>query len=249
MAQKKETDEVVTGRQTIKEWAEEDRPREKMLLKGWSALSDAELLAILIGTGSGKLTAVDLAKNCLKSADNSLERLGSMSINELTRVKGIGPAKAITIGAAMELGRRRKSLSKPVLPKVHQAEAIYEYLRPYLHDQPVEHLYALLLNRQLEIIRTVHLAKGSTVKLIMDRKLLFKEAMESLASAMVLAHNHPSGSLSPSQADKNLTGTIMQLCQIADIQFLDHVIYTNHGFYSFFDNGDIAQLEQELPKY
>lgn len=221
----------------ILSWAEEDRPREKLLLKGKAALSDAELIAILIGSGSRDLSAVDLSKLILQSVNNNLNELAKLSINDLMKFKGIGDAKAISIAAALELGRRRKESEVIKKAKVGSSKDAYEVIRPYLMDLMHEQFWVLLLNRANEIIRPVQISIGGVAGTVADPKMIFKAAIEHLASAIILVHNHPSGNLSPSQADKDLTKKVKQGGQTLDIPVLDHLIFSDNGYYSFADEG------------
>ncbi len=220
---------------TIKTWAEEDQPREKLLLKGKSSLSDAELLAILIGSGSTDLTAVDLCKMILNEYKNNLNELAKCSVNDFIKFKGIGEAKAVTIVAAIELGRRRKEAE--VLKKVKISSSIeaYNFLKPYLMDLDHEQFWILLLNRNLELIKPIQISSGGVSGTIADPKIIFKYAIENLANAIILTHNHPSGNLKPSEADIHLTKKLKQASQLFDINLADHIIFTNHGFYSMSD--------------
>jgi len=221
----------------IKSWAEADRPREKMLLKGKSALSDAELLAIIIGSGSENETAVDLAKKLLHSAQNSLIELGKRDIETLKKFKGIGNARAVSIVAALELGRRRQAESALQKNIIKSPRAAYEILLPDLADLPHEEFVVLLLNRKCELIRKVKVSSGGTSGTIVDIKIVLKEAIQSLSTSLILAHNHPSGSITPSEQDKKLTKHIKDACQLLDITLYDHIIVGNQNFFSFSDEG------------
>ena len=221
----------------ILSWAEEDRPREKLMLKGKAALSDAELIAILIGSGSRDLSAVDLSKLILQSVNNNLNELAKLSINDLMKFKGIGDAKAISIAAALELGRRRKDSEMIKKPKVSSSADAYEAIRPHLMDLMHEQFWVLLLNRANEIIRPQQISIGGVVGTVADPKMIFKAAIEHLASSIILVHNHPSGNLTPSQADKDLTKKVKEAGKILDIPVLDHLIFTDNGYFSFADNG------------
>jgi DNA repair protein RadC len=221
----------------IKSWAEEDRPREKLLLKGKAALSDAELLGILIGSGIQNRTAVDLAKEILRHVDNDLNQLAKLSVKELSKFKGIGEAKAITIVAALELGRRRKETESREKPKITGSQSAFEALRPYLQDLPHEEFWVLLLNRANQIIRPMQISAGGVSGTVADPKLIFKAAVEHLASSLILAHNHPSGNLQPSQADRDLTKKLKGAGQLLDTPVLDHLILADHRYLSFADEG------------
>lgn len=222
---------------TIKNWSEEDRPREKLMQKGKSALTDAELIAILIGSGYKDKTAVDVAKSLLQEAGNDLATLAKYSLKQLTKTKGIGEAKAISIVAALELGRRRKNSERPTVPKVTQSRDAFDYLYPHLADLDHEQFFILLLNRSNHILKHIQISKGGVAGTLVDAKLVFKPAIEELASAVILCHNHPSGNLQPSQSDKDLTKKIKEAGKVLDISVLDHLIFTNDGYLSFADEG------------
>lgn len=221
----------------ILSWAEEDRPREKLLLKGKAALSDAELIAILIGSGTRELSAVDLSKLILQSVNNNLNELAKLSINDLMKFKGIGDAKAISIAAALELGRRRKESETLKKPKVSSSADAYEAVRPYLMDLQHEQFWVLLLNRANEVIRPQQISIGGVSGTVADPKMIFKAAIEHLASAIILVHNHPSGNLTPSQADKDLTKKVKEAGRTLDIPVLDHLIFSDNSYFSFADEG------------
>jgi len=227
------------GHLKIKSWAEEDRPREKMLLKGWAALSDAELIAILLGTGSGKMTAVDLGKSLLAGAGNDLNRLAKSGIKEMMKIKGIGEAKAITVGAALELGRRRKELEPKQEVSITSSEAAYLAMKRYLHDLPVEQFWIMLLSRSNSIIKACHVSTGTVSGTVADPRVIFKLAIEELASGIILFHNHPSGNKKPSNEDVKLTKDLKAGGDLLHVPILDHIIYTNHGYYSFRDEGNV----------
>ena len=222
---------------TIKDWSEDDRPREKLLAKGRENLSDAELIAILLGSGFKEKTAVDVAKTLLQEVGNDLNALGKLSVKQLSRTKGIGSVKAITIIAALELGRRRKYLEKPDKHKVGSSRDAWEYLFPYLADLDHEQFYILLLNRGNVIIKHLQISRGGVAASFVDAKLVFKPALEELASSIILCHNHPSGNLNPSQSDIDLTRKLKEAGKLLDISVLDHLIFTDKDFYSFADNG------------
>lgn len=224
----------------IKDWAEEDRPREKMLLKGVSALSDAELLGILIGSGNKKETAVELAQRILHSTENNLNTLGKLAIKELIKnFNGIGEAKAITIVAALELGKRRKLSEIVVQPQITSSETVYQIFHPILADLKHEEVWVLLLNRANKILKKIQVSKGGVAGTIVDIRLIMKEAIDSLASAMILCHNHPSGNSNPSGDDDKITHKLKEAGQIMDIRLLDHIIVCDHTYYSYLDKGRI----------
>ncbi len=224
---------------TIKEWAIEDRPREKLLLKGKENLTDAELLAILLGTGTIDASAVELGKKILAIADNDLHKLAKLSIKDLKTVKGIGEAKAITIIAALELGRRRKERDFSKRVSITGSESVYESMKPYLLDLEHEEFWIILLNRANVIIKIQKISQGGVAGTVVDSKMIFKCAIDNLASCLVLVHNHPSGNLKPSQADIQLTDKMVEAGKLLEINILDHIIFANQGYYSFLDSGRI----------
>lgn len=219
--------------------AEEDRPREKLLLRGKSQLTDAELIAILIGSGTRYLSAVDLSRIILKSVSNDLAQLAKLSVNDLKKFKGIGEAKAISIVSALELGRRRKVSEPQKKTKINSSADVYQLMRQELQDESVEFFYALFLNRSNLVIKKQLISQGGTSATIADPKLIFKYGMEFLANAIILVHNHPSGSLKPSAADVNLTKKLCLVGQNLELPVLDHVIFTDVGYFSFADEGMI----------
>lgn len=221
----------------ISSWAEEDRPREKMLLKGKSALSDTELVAILINSGTADLSAVDVAKSLMQSVGNNLSALARQSIKDLTKNRGIGEARAVTIMAALELGRRRKDQTQEKRIKINAAKVVYDEMKPYLLDLPHEEFWILLLNRANEVMKHVRISIGGVTGTIADTRMIFKIAIEHLASSIILVHNHPSGQLIPSAADKKLTAQLREAGNILELPVLDHVIFTDHGFFSFAEEG------------
>lgn len=223
----------------ISQLAEEDRPREKLLLKGRSALSDAELIAILIGSGTPSVSAVDLSKHILADVNYDLRALARLSIQDLKKFKGIGEAKAISIIAAMELGRRRKD-SEPVLkPRITCSQDIYELMRPELLDAELEFFYLILLTRSNQVMKKHMVSQGGTAGTIVDSKVVFKIALEHLAQSIILVHNHPSGNLNPSDQDKRLTQRLVKIGRELDLPVLDHVIFTDVGYFSFADDGSL----------
>lgn len=222
----------------IKDWAEEDRPREKMLLKGVGALSDAELLGILIGSGNKNETAVELAQRILHSVSNNLNILGKQEIKELIKnFNGIGEAKAITIAAAMELGKRRKLSEVVVQPQITSSDTVYQIFHPVLADLKHEEVWVLLLNRANKVLKKIQVSKGGVAGTVVDIRMIMKEAIDSLASAMVLCHNHPSGNSNPSGDDDNITRRLKEAGQIMDVRLLDHIIVCDHSYYSYMDRG------------
>lgn len=225
------------NRHKILSWAEEDRPREKLLLKGKSALSDAELIAILLGSGTVSLSAVDVAKQLLSSVNNNLNELGKLSVQDLMKNKGIGEAKAVTIMAAMELTRRRKDVTPERKRKILKPEDIYEEVKPNLMDLRHEEFWILLLNQANLVIKNTRISSGGVTGTIADSRLIFKMAIEHLATSVILVHNHPSGQLVASDADKQLTAQIVASGRMLGIPVLDHLIFTDNGFLSFVTEG------------
>jgi DNA repair protein RadC len=221
----------------IFELAEEDRPREKLLLKGKASLSDAELIAILIGTGTAACSAVDLSRMLLASVCNNLATVARMSVSDLTKFRGIGEAKAISIISALELGRRRKEQEPPKLLKITGSKQVYELMRPDLYDEPVEQVFLLLLNRTNGLIKKEHVSRGGVTASVVDPKVVFRFALEQGAHSLILIHNHPSGNLQPSDADKRLTERLQKIGRELEIPLVDHLIYTDQGYFSFADEG------------
>ncbi|MGL3001893.1 RadC family protein [Flavobacterium sp. RSSB_23] len=221
----------------ITHWSEDDKPREKMMLKGKSALSDAELVAILIGSGSRSESAVALSKRILASVSNNLSSLGKQSLAQLMEFKGIGEAKAITIAAALELGRRRKEENPLELVKVTSSKVMYQEMYPIIGELAHEEFWVVYLNNSNKIIFKAQLSKGGITGTIVDVRLVFKIALEQNAVAIVLAHNHPSGKLQASGADIQVTKKIKNAGLQLDIPVLDHIIVTEHGYFSFADEG------------
>jgi DNA repair protein RadC len=222
---------------TIKSWAEEDRPREKLLRKGIAALSDAELLAILIATGTQNETAVGLAKQVLSLTGNNLNELGKLSVKELQQLKGIGEAKAITIVAALELGRRRKQSDAPERSTFQSSRDIAGYFTPKLADLPHEEFWALMLNTRLKIIDAQKVAQGGVSDTPVDIRLIMKPCIENLASVVAVVHNHPSGNAKPSLQDSTLTQKIKEACALLGIRLADHIIIAGNAYFSFADEG------------
>ena len=221
----------------IKTWAEEDRPREKLQIKGRGALSDAELLAIIIGSGTKAVSAVELAREILSASKNSLSNLSKLSIDDLKKFKGIGEAKAISIYAAMELARRRKSASSSNSIKITSSNDAYKHLKSKLLDLCHEEFHVLFLNRANELIFSEQISKGGISGTVADGKLIFHRALELKSSAMILAHNHPSGQLKPSESDLSLTKSLVNFGKYIDLQVLDHLIFSDNNYFSFADEG------------
>lgn len=221
---------------TINCWAEDDRPREKLLLKGRSALSDAELLAIVLRSGTRELNALDLAKMMLADNNQSIDELAKRSPEELTKYPGVGITKSITICAVMELSRRKQTDVKR-LKSIRNSNDCYQLLNPYFADLLHEEFYAILLNRANNVMAIKQISKGGVSGTVADGKVIFKKALEVQASALILAHNHPSGQLKPSQADINLTKSLKEFGKMIDLQILDHLILTDNNYFSFADEG------------
>jgi DNA repair protein RadC len=221
----------------LKQWAVEDRPREKMLANGPRALSDAELIAILIGSGNHEETAVELSRRILNSVDNNLNDLGKKNSDYLTRFKGIGEAKAISIIAAMELGRRRKEQENPDKLKITGSNDAADIFTPLLGDLDHEEFWVLLLNRHNKVIDKFMASKGGITGTVIDVRSIMKTALDKLSTSMILCHNHPSGNLSPSDADHQITQKLKDAGKIIDIQVLDHLIITQKKYFSFADEG------------
>ena len=221
----------------INQWAQEDRPREKMANAGTEALTNAELLAILIGSGSQKETAVDLMKKILADCNNNLNTLGKMTIRDLCLYNGIGEAKAITILAACELGKRRQAETPEERPDLGTATRIYNHMRPVMQDLDVEEFWALLLNQHYRLIKKVRISHGGITETSVDIRIIMREAVLANCTILAVCHNHPSGNLSPSHVDKELTKSIKRACELVNIHFLDHVIVTDGQYYSFKEQG------------
>ena len=222
---------------TINNWAEEDRPREKMASLGPEALSNAELLAILIGSGSTKESAVELMKRILADCKNNLNTLGKMSIHELCQYNGIGEAKAITILAACELGKRRQMESPEERPDLGTATRIYNHMHPIMQDLDVEEFWVLLMNQNYRLIKKTRISHGGITETAVDIRIIMREAVLSNATILAVCHNHPSGNLSPSSQDDHLTKDIKRACELMRIHFLDHVIITDGQYYSYHESG------------
>ena len=221
----------------IKNWAEEDRPREKLILKGKNALSDAELIAILIGSGNKNETAVELSKRILSFVNNDLNALAKLTIPDLLKFNGVGEAKAISIISALELGRRRKTRDTLLKSTISSSQLAYEEIYGQLSDLPHEEFWVLYLNRKNEVVKKINISKGGVSGTIADNKIIFKNAIENLASGIILCHNHPSGNLNPSQADIKLTKRLYEIGLLMEIPILDHLIIGENNYYSFADHG------------
>lgn len=224
------------NRLSIKDWAEEDRPREKLQLKGVASLSDAELLAILIGSGNKDETAVELSQRILRHASNNLNELGKLTINDYVKsFKGIGEVKAITIIAALELGKRRKLADALSLPQITTSVDVFNIFQPLLGDLQHEEVWVLLLNKSNKVIKKVQLSRGGIAGSVVDIRLIMKEALESFATGMILCHNHPSGYLSPSKDDDLITRRLKEAGDLMEITLFDHVIVGDKFYYSYRD--------------
>ena len=222
---------------TITDWAEEDRPRERLERLGAEALSNAELLAILIGSGTPKMSAVELMKVVLAACHNNLNTLGKMSIKDLENFKGIGPAKAITILAACELGKRRAREKAEIREDLGSATAVYNYMHPRMQDLDVEEFHILLMNQNFKLIKEECISHGGITETAVDIRIIMKEAILNNATVMAVCHNHPSGNTRPSREDDRLTDRIRKACEIMRVYFLDHVIVTDGDYYSYREQG------------
>ncbi|WP_375242318.1 DNA repair protein RadC [Lacinutrix sp.] len=225
---------------SIKNWSQDDQPREKLRDKGKAALSDAELVAILIGSGTKAESAVALSKRILASTDNNLSELGKLSIKQLTAFKGIGEAKAISIIAALELGRRRRGADALERKKITSSVSVFELMQPVIGDLAHEEFWIVYLNNSNKVIQKNQLSKGGITGTLVDVRLALKTALEVSATAIILVHNHPSGTLKPSQADKDLTTKLKTAGQSLDIKVLDHLIITENAYFSFADENLIT---------
>ena len=229
----------VSGTMPITSWAEDDRPREKLARIGAENLSDAELIAILIGSGNTKESAVDLMKRILKDCDNNLGILGRKSISELTAYNGIGEAKAISILAACELGKRREHEDKLERLDLSQPDAIYQHLLPKMRDLDVEEAYIVLMNNNYKHIKTVRLSHGGITETAVDVRVIIKEAVLCNATIVALAHNHPSGNIHPSGYDDQITRQVKSACDAMRLHFADHIIVTDGAYYSYHESGKL----------
>ena len=221
----------------ITDWAIEDRPREKLIQKGTSSLSDAELLAILISSGTKDKSAVDLGRELLGNVSNNLNSLGKLTIADLTKIRGIGTARAVTIAAALELGRRRKLADAQEVPQIRSSKDVADIFQPILSDLLHEEFWILFLNRSNKVITQMKLSQGGISGTVTDVRIVMKKAIECLASGIIVCHNHPSGNLNPSESDSKITQKIKEAGSLMDIQLLDHLIISDKDYYSFADNG------------
>ena len=222
---------------SIKFLSEDDRPREKFLLNGKSALSDSELLAIILGSGNTEESAVELAQKILKSVDNNWQNLSLLSIKDLMKFKGIGEAKAISIATALEIGRRKASQEIPEKLIIKSSEQAYKILLPHLSDLRTEEFWVIFLNQKNQLIKKTQISKGGISATHVDVRVLFKEALENFSTNIIVAHNHPTGVLKPSEADIRMTKNIQNAGEILDIKLLDHIIIGENSFYSFAEAG------------
>lgn len=222
---------------SIKNWSDDDKPREKLVQKGKSILSDAELVAILIGSGSRNESAVELSKRILASVNNNLNELGRLSIKQLKEFKGIGEAKAVTIAAALEMGRRRRGEAAQKITKISSSKSVFELLQPILGELEHEEFWIIYLNNSNKVLHHAQLSKGGITGTLVDVRLVLKQALELGAVAMILAHNHPSGTLKPSTADIQITQKLKNAADALDLKVLDHLIITQKEYFSFADEG------------
>ncbi|RPG29138.1 JAB domain-containing protein [Flagellimonas sp.] len=222
---------------SIKNWADDDRPREKLVQKGSFVLSDAELIAILIGSGSRNESAVELSKRILASVNHNLNELGNLSVNQLMRFKGIGEAKAVTIAAALEMGRRRRMEDTTKITKIKSSHDAFELLYPLIGELQHEEFWIVYLNNSNKVVHKAQLSKGGITGTLVDVRLVLKQALELGAVGIILAHNHPSGTLRPSTADKQITQKLKVASEALDIKILDHLILARHQYLSFADKG------------
>jgi DNA repair protein RadC len=221
----------------ISEWAVEDRPREKLIRKGIYSLSDAELLAILISSGTRKKSAVDLGRELLGMVNNNLNSLGKLSVADLLKIRGIGPARAVTIAASLELGRRRNLAMLPDTNHIKSSKDVADIFLPLLSDLSHEEFWMLFLNRSNRVIDRMKLSQGGISGTVTDVRIIMKKALELLASGIIVCHNHPSGNMNPSESDAKITQKIKEAGNLMDIQLLDHLIISGKEYYSFADNG------------
>ena len=228
---------TLSSKLNINQWAEEDRPREKMERLGAEALSDAELLAILVGSGSPQEDAVSLMKRILSDCNNNLNTLGKMTLRQLCEYNGIGPAKAITILAACELGKRRQMEKAEERPDLGTATKIYNHMHPVLQDCDVEEFWLLLMNQNNRLIKKVRISHGGITEVSVDIRIIMREAVLANATIIAVCHNHPSGNLRPSTADNDLTNQLQRACQLMRIHFMDHVILTDGNYFSYRETG------------
>ena len=230
----------MTEKKSIKEWAADDRPREKMMAKGKAALSNAELIAILIGSGNSELSAVELSRSILDSVSNDLIALSNLTLADLMQHKGIGEAKAITIMAALELGKRRRGAEASLPTEVKDSKDSFERFLPYIDDPRQEHFLVMYLNQSNHALKVECISNGGTTNVIADPKVIFKNALTLNATCIVLGHNHPSGNPRPSEEDRLLTKKLVAAGKLLDINVIDHIIIGNERYYSFRDHGEMT---------
>lgn len=228
------------GSQTLKTWAVEERPREKVMANGIQYLSDSELLAILLGSGTRNKSAVELARQILQEAGNSLHQLGRQTVSDLLRIKGVGPAKAISVMAAMELGRRRAGLHQVEKIPVKSSETVYDLFHPLLGDLDHEEFWLLMLNRANKVIGRFKVSQGGLSGTVIDTRIILKKALDNLSSSIIVCHNHPSGNMQPSDADIKITDKLKKAADMVEIKLLDHVIIADKSYFSFADEGLMA---------
>lgn len=221
----------------ISQWAEEDRPREKLLLKGRAALSETELLAILIGSGTRSMSAVEVSRQLLQRVGFDLNQLARLTVGDLEKQKGIGRARAITIVSALELGRRRRETRREIRPRITCSEEVFRLLKPEMLDLLHEEFWILVLNRANDVLAKVRISSGGISGTVADPKLIFKQVLDHFGSSLILAHNHPSGNLKPSEADIRLTRKLKSSGELMEIPVLDHIIFANDHYFSFADEG------------
>ena len=230
----------MTEKKSIKEWAADDRPREKMIAKGKAALSNAELIAILIGSGNSEISAVELSRSILDSVDNNLIELSNLTLDDLKQHKGIGEAKAVSIMAALELGKRRRGAEAILPSEVKDSKDSFERFLPYIDDMRQEHFLVLYLNQSNHALKVECISNGGTTNVIADPKVIFKNALSLNATCIVLGHNHPSGNPRPSEDDRQLTKKLVSAGKLLDIAVIDHIIIGKERYYSFRDHGDMT---------
>ena len=230
---------TLNSKLNINQWAEEDRPREKLARQGAAALSDAELLAILVGSGSPQEDAVTLMKRILNGCNNNLNTLGKLTLNDLCQYNGIGPAKAITIMAACELGKRRQAETPEERPMLSTATRIYNHMHPKLQDQDIEEFWVLLMNQNYRLIKDVRISHGGITEVSVDIRIILREALLCNTTIMAVCHNHPSGNIMPSRQDDELTNTLRRACELMHIHLMDHVIVTDGQYFSYHESGKI----------
>ena len=222
---------------TLKSWAVQERPREKVIANGIQHLTDAELLAILMGSGTRNITAVELARKILGGVGNSLHDLGRISISDLQKIKGIGPAKAISVVAAMELGRRRSGTQQVEKTSIKSSETVFNLFHPLLSDLDHEEFWLLMLNRANRVIGRFKVSQGGLSGTVIDTRIILKKTLDNLASSIIVCHNHPSGNIQPSDADVKITEKLKKAAEILEIKLLDHIIIANKSYFSFADEG------------